>query len=156
MNAGLKSISFVKYHHLIAWYFIQASDPWGRSSPAVDPWQSNTGAISKQSVPSLASASNIETWISRTQPPLAAPGPSNDAWLQNGNMTSNSTPLSDPWLTKAPQKLEQPDPWLSKASDSNDAWQQPANAKPAVVDPWAPTDTNIGVCLINLYFQAHF
>lgn len=123
----------------------QGPDPWGRSSPAVDPWQSNTGAISKQPTSALASASNVEAWISRTQSPSVTSGAPNEPWLQNGNLTSNPVPLSDPWLSKAPQKSEQPDPWLSKAPAANDTWQQPSNSKPAVVDPWAPTN-NIGVC----------
>lgn len=131
-------------------YHLQASDPWGRSSPAVDPWQSNTGAISKQPTSSLANTSNVEAWISRTQSPsVAAAAPPNDAWMQNGNLASNSAPLSDPWLSKGAPKPEQPDPWLSKAPVTNDAWQQQsANSKPAVVDPWAPTNSNMGVSLL--------
>lgn len=129
----------------------QAPDPWGRSSPsATDPWHSNTGAISRQPVSSLAAGnagatSNVENWIARNHSPSIASGSSNEGWLQNnaaanGNLASNAAQPSDPWLT-------QPDPWLSKAPEPNESWQTPTpTSKPAVVDPWAPSNSNIGVC----------
>lgn len=140
----------------------QASDPWGRASPATDPWNTNTGAISRQP-PNLSQpgASNTENWVARNHSPSVASGSSNEDWLQayaaaaavgangNGNVPSNAPQLSDPWLSKPPQKPEQPDPWLSKAPETNtDAWQP---TKSAVVDPWAPS-TNIGVCFTFLSF----
>lgn len=129
----------------------QASDPWGRASPATDPWNTNTGAISRQPpIPSLAGASSA----ARNHSPSVASGSSTEDWLHsaygdaaavgigNGNGNGNAPQLSDPWLSKPPQKPEQPDPWLSKAPETNtDAWQP---TKSAVVDPWAPS--NIGVC----------
>lgn len=134
----------------------QAPDPWGRSSPATDPWQSNTGAISRQPVSSLAAGnagatSNVENWIARNHSPSIASGSSNEGWLQNnaaanGNLASNAVQSSDPWLTPDAK----PDPWLSKAPEPNDSWQTPTSKAPAVVDPWAPTN-NIGVC--NFHFS---
>ncbi|XP_031631757.1 epsin-2 isoform X5 [Contarinia nasturtii] len=133
----------------------QTSDPWGgRASPATDPWNTNTGAISRQPLQSLAGASNVETWIARNHSPSIASGSSNEGWLQNnpvttangnGNGTSNPSQLGvDPWLTKPSTKPEQPDPWLNKTPDTNsDAWQ-PASSKSGVVDPWAPASSNMG------------
>lgn len=140
-------------------YNYQAPDPWGRnSSPATDPWQSNTGAISRQPVSSLAAGnagatSNVENWIARNHSPSIASGSSNEGWLQNnaaanGNLASNAVQSSDPWLT-----TDKPDPWLNKAPEPNDSWQTSAS-KPAVVDPWAPTsNSNIGVCTIMSHIQ---
>lgn len=143
--------------HTVEW---QAPDPWGRnSSPATDPWQSNTGAISRQPVSSLAAGnagatSNVENWIARNHSPsIASAGSSNEGWLQNnaaanGNLASNAAQSSDPWLTP-----DKPDPWLSKAPEPTDSWQTSAS-KPAVVDPWAPSsNSNIGVCTILSHVQ---
>lgn len=139
----------------------QASDPWGRASPPTDPWNSNTGAISRQPpIPSLPVAGNVENWVARNHSPSVASGSSTEDWLQldhrlnaatavangNGNVASNAVPLSDPWLSKQ-QKPDQPDPWLTKAPETNtDAWQP---TKSAVVDPWAPS--NIGVCFPPIF-----
>lgn len=132
-------------------------DTWGRSSPATDPWQSNTGAISRQPISSLAAGNagatgNVENWIARTHSPSIASASSNEGWLQNnaaaaaaanGNLASNA--VADPWLTKTTTNQEKPDPWLSKVPESNDTWQTSAS-KSGVVDPWAPSNSNIGVC----------
>lgn len=90
----------------------------------------------------------MENWIARNHSPSIASGSSNEGWLQNnaaanGNVASNAAQSSDPWLTKAAP--EKPDPWLSKAPETNDTWQTPTS-KSAVVDPWAPSNSNIGVC----------
>lgn len=133
-------------------FLTQGPDPWGRSSPATDPWQSsNTGAISRQPMPSsLAGASN-ETWMPRTHSPSVASGSSNEGWLQNnaaaangnGNVASNASQSNDPWLSKPPPK--EPNPWQNKAPETNDAWQ---SNKPAAADPWAPIG-NIGVSSLH-------
>lgn len=107
-------------------------------------------------MPSLAAASNVESWIARTHSPSVASGSSNEGWLQNnaavangnGNLTTNPSQPIDPWLSKQ-HKPEQPDPWLNKAPETNDAWQQ---SKGGVVDPWAPVG-NIGVSLKNILIK---
>lgn len=115
-------------------YVTQISDPW-RSSPAIDPWNTNTGAISKPPMSSLAA--NPDNWVPRAQ--SAASASSNDSWMpgnnaasipasSNGNLPPTTT--NDPWLTKPP-------------SIHNDGWKM-ANSKPAVVDPWAPVSNNMG------------
>lgn len=98
---------------------------------------------------SSAATNNVENWIGRTHSPSIASGSSQEGWLQNnaanGNLASNAAPgVNDPWLSKAPPKPEQPDPWLGKTAETNDAWQS-ANSKAAIVDPWAPASSNIGV-----------
>lgn len=106
-------------------YVTQISDPW-RSSPAIDPWNTNTGAISKPPMSSLAA--NPDNWVPRAQ--SAASASSNDSWMpgnnaasipasSNGNLAPTTT--NDPWLTKPP-----------------------SIQKPTVVDPWAPVSNNMG------------
>lgn len=133
------------------------TDPWARTPPATDPWQSNasTGAISKQPQSQQAmnalQANSVENWLNSTGSNRAAAAAAAAAAVSASNGNGNFAATTDPWLAKQSQKEEQSDPWLNKSPPPlvNDAWN-PANSKSGIIDPWAPTTNNIGVCVHKL------
>lgn len=132
---------------------MQQADPWARTtSPSADPWN----PVSRPAPP-IAGASNVESWLSRTQSPsVSSGGASAEAWLQsNGaapnNVLNGNQPIADPWLSKPAQQPVQ-DSWLKSSTPTNDTWQPPnAESKGASNgDPWAPA-ANMGVNLPSTF-----